>query len=547
MLLQHLYKFSFLLLVIFFTQYKLFAQPKIIWQKCLGSSGSDAFGDIITLKDKTGYLASVFFRNNDGDAADAPFAAASCLIKYDASFNIISKKYYGGLGSSLGLVKLIELKDQSIICTGSVFGSTGDCVENHGGTDLFLMKLDEQGNKLWAHCYGSVGTEEFSDMISTPDGGYLLLGYSNFSGGNIPFHYSDSHTTDGILIKVDSLGNHQWTKVFGGSNYDMPLKIAEQKKNQYRIDIGTSSKDYDLSTCTVDTLNIIWSIIVDSSGKIIKQKFVSAYEDITYIGQLIKTGENEITLVGSGNSKSKYNTTFPIHDEIEGAIARYDTNLNLISLKQWGGSKVDGFYSMIRDKNGFYYFIGNTGSTNGNIYTPIGGSEDFWILCTDENLNEIWSQTFGGTSKFGEIPLGYDKILLKDNLLLFFGHVISAPTLPDKDLTCGNFYNSKDPQLGDAWLVAFDLNTAIDANRKGSYSIYPNPTNNYLTIRNTQPTFKNTIVRITDLGGKLLLQTNINDEIEQNITTDFLSDGLYIVSVIKQKKVVYSSKFFIKH
>ncbi|MFM2226653.1 MAG: hypothetical protein RJA07_2855 [Bacteroidota bacterium] len=541
-----MYKRFFITLFFLIIAFKGNAQPQIIWQKCFGSSGDDAFGDVIRLKDKS-YLATLSFEFNDGDFSDSPLPYSTCIMKIDTNFNIVWKKYFGSTGGGTGVTKLIQLQNNTYLCVGSTNATSGYSIENHGGDDIFLMKLDENGNKLWSHCYGSAGTETFRDIIQTHDGGFLITGSSNFSGGNIPSHYGSSASTDIILMKIDSNGIWQWTKVFGGTNYDLPAgEIVEQNPNQYRFDGGSSSKDYDLLNCGIDTLLVNWALVVDTSGKIIKHKFTSAYSDMLSWHTETKTGNNEITMIGAGNSHSKFDYTYPFHDKSEGTIAFYDTSLNLVKMKQWGGSGIDAFNYCIRDEKGYYYFLGNTASTNGDITTPIGGAEDYWILCTDENMNKLWGQTFGGTSRFGELPSGYDKIIIQNNLLVYFGHNISPKTLPDKDVDCGHLFDPNHDHNGDAWIVAFDLTTGTDSTTQGNYTIYPNPTTDKIYLKNSKATLKRETIMLTDMLGRTVKRVTVTDDYEQQIDIGNVADGMYIISVIKHKKIDFRTKLIIK-
>ena len=42
--------------------------------------------------------------------------------------------------------------------------------------DLYLVKVDEEGNEIWSHTYGSPGTELGRAVQQTADGGYILIG-----------------------------------------------------------------------------------------------------------------------------------------------------------------------------------------------------------------------------------------------------------------------------------------------------------------------------------------------------------------------------------
>ena len=60
----------------------------------------------------------------------------------------------------------------------AVIGST----ENYdGNTDVYLMKVDVNGNFIWAKRYGGRGMDGGQDIIQTADSGFAIVGYGQKS------------------------------------------------------------------------------------------------------------------------------------------------------------------------------------------------------------------------------------------------------------------------------------------------------------------------------------------------------------------------------
>jgi len=79
--------------------------------------------------------------------------------------------------------------------------------------DLVLIKTDSVGNIQWTKVYGRPTTFEYSPkVVQTDDGGYLVLSTTGI--------VNQSTTYDLMLIKTDAAGNLQWTKIYGGASYD---------------------------------------------------------------------------------------------------------------------------------------------------------------------------------------------------------------------------------------------------------------------------------------------------------------------------------------
>ncbi len=62
-------------------------------------------------------------------------------------------------------------------------GSTDS--KGNGGKDGYFLLLDEQGNKLTDATHGSLGNEEFTAIVSSPLGGYVLAGYTSFENNGM--------------------------------------------------------------------------------------------------------------------------------------------------------------------------------------------------------------------------------------------------------------------------------------------------------------------------------------------------------------------------
>ena len=104
---------------------------------------------------------------------------------------------------------------QNLDSTYIISGTTTDTSGTH--SEAFLMKLSSSGTTIWTRHYGGSGAEDGHDVRITSDGGYILCGWSdsNSAGGS-----------DAYLIKVDDIGNVEWEYRYGGANADHAYKIA---------------------------------------------------------------------------------------------------------------------------------------------------------------------------------------------------------------------------------------------------------------------------------------------------------------------------------
>jgi hypothetical protein len=112
-----------------------------------------------------------------------------------------------------------------------------------GGWDVYLIKTDSNGNKIWEKTFGGEGDDYGSSVIETKDGGYII------AGNTYSFDASETHV---YLIKTDSKGNKIWEKTFGGSEYDVGHSAIGAKDGGCII-VGytTSFFVWEIGMCTL--------------------------------------------------------------------------------------------------------------------------------------------------------------------------------------------------------------------------------------------------------------------------------------------------------
>src|SRR5205085_3511403 len=98
---------------------------------------------------------------------------------------------------------------------GYLVTGTGSTVKGvgKGGTDFWVVKTDNNGNKQWDKRYGGTLNDALASVVSTSDGGYLLAGTSNSRISNDKSQ--NSFTRDYWILKVNNNGAKQWDKTYG--------------------------------------------------------------------------------------------------------------------------------------------------------------------------------------------------------------------------------------------------------------------------------------------------------------------------------------------
>jgi len=112
--------------------------------------------------------------------------------------------------------------------------------------DVYILKLDARGNKLWEKTFGGSDNDGAWSIQQTNDGGYVVAGYtSSFGAGSY----------DVYVLKLDTSGKEVWSKTFGGSSDDLAWSIQQTNDGGYIVAGYTSSfgvGNYDVYIIKMD-------------------------------------------------------------------------------------------------------------------------------------------------------------------------------------------------------------------------------------------------------------------------------------------------------
>lgn len=133
----------------------------------------------------------------------------------------------------------------------------GDSYSHDTRDDICVTKIDENGNELWHQIFGGVTYDLTSSVIQSNSGGYVIAGETQSYGAGLG---------DVWIIKIDENGNELWNKTFGGTDWDVANSIIADNNGGYVIAGAASSyfKEGDI-TALGGPLNA-WFIKTDDNG-----------------------------------------------------------------------------------------------------------------------------------------------------------------------------------------------------------------------------------------------------------------------------------------
>ena len=124
-----------------------------------------------------------------------------------------------------------------------MFVGTSDS-DHQNQQNIYVVKIDKNGNKIWDGLYGSREDEEGLSIVETDDG-YMLAGYTKGT---------KNYDSDAYLIKLNKTGAALWSKKYGGKKAEKLNAIAKVSNGFVATGYSTSVNGYskDLYLLRVD-------------------------------------------------------------------------------------------------------------------------------------------------------------------------------------------------------------------------------------------------------------------------------------------------------
>ena len=303
---------------------------KRIWSRILGGSGEDV-GYFVQETQDGGFIVT---------GSTKSFAVGEellWLVKTNGNGNLSWDKTFGGFVSSFGDGgwSVEETDDRGYIITGYT-QSLGS-----GRKDLWLIKTDAQGNKIWEKTFGGREDDVGMSVLKSRDGGYIVAGRTaSFGKGG----------DDIWLLKTNSRGEELWNATFGGKQDDAGFQVVVLRDG-YAV-VGRTESGSDKKRIVL--------IKVDLDGQKLWER--------TYLGgsasSLQPTKDGGFVISGRIDNKTTGRDALLIKTD---SIGREEWSMIL------GGSSDDIGTFVVQSRDGSYTLAGITSSYG-------LGREDAWLV-----------------------------------------------------------------------------------------------------------------------------------------------------------------------
>ncbi len=482
---------------------------EIVWQKDIKSNTQDFLSQVTTTIDGQYLIAGSSIQANPSTSSVNSNQKQNNgydfhLVKLNQQGEQVWEKYLSGQNHDY-LSASVSTREGGFLVAGTSYSGKGldKKDDSKGGSDIWIIRLNEFGDELWQETLGSASDEEARSVIQTTD-------LSFFVAGNIQNSSKGYGSKDILIVKLDKDGKELYQSILGGKGLDEIEKMIPTKDGgallgiYSRSSIGGSKKTENLGE------GDYYIIKINKEGKVEWEKNFGGKSD-DHIRTLALTSTGYL-IGGESRSERSGNKTVGIEE---------GTDLWLISLNERGEELWQKSYNFgNRDilmgnsvlhsadkKSSKGILLGGYTQAEGKIQT---NDETFWMLYLDQDGNEKWRKHVKGESRKREERLS-DIKLNRDGSIILAG--TSAEELGKE--------NWKIVKLGDK-----QLDQLIE---KQDIKMYPNPVSDYAYVE-IGFDFNNADILLYDMGGRQLQSLKTKNKVTK-INTQNLIQGAYLVTI----------------
>jgi len=485
-------------------------ETDVVWQKDIKSSTQDFLSQVTTTIDQQYLITGSSIQSDKLQQTSKQNNGYDFhLIKLNQQGNEVWEKYFSGQNHDY-LSATVTTQDGGFLLVGTSYSGKGldKKEDSRGGSDIWLIRINESGDELWQKTLGSSCDEEARAVIQTTDLGFFVAGSFVSAQDSKMKGYGSK---DVLITKLDKDGKELFQLILGGKGLDEVEKMIPTQDGGALLGIYSRSGIGGSKNTENYGEGDFYIIKLDKYGKVQWEKNYGGKSD-DHLRTLALTSSGYI-IGGESRSERSGNKMIGIEE---------GTDLWLISLNERGDEQWQKSYNFGRrdvlmgmsvlhsadDKSSKGILLGGYTQAEGRIQTD---DETFWMLYLEQNGNEQWRKRVKGESRKKEERLS-DLKLNRDGSIILAG--TSAEELGKE--------NWKIVKLGDK-----QVDQLIE---KYDIKIYPNPVSDYAYVEIGFNDFKEADILLYDMSGRQLQSIKTNNKVTK-INTQALVQGAYLMTI----------------
>jgi len=197
---------------------KISLDGKLLWEQNIGGDRDEFAGGIAGTDDGGALVVGSSESYGEGDKN-------IYIAKLDKEGKLLSAHTVGGIKDDVATA-LTRTRDGKLVMVGYRE------IERAGDADFFVMKMDQNGKKIWAQTYGGAYEDMLNGVTATVDNGIVAIGKTRSYG---------SEQSDLTVMKYDADGKLIWHKIYGFKYYDYGNAVATTRDGGFILAGGTNS------------------------------------------------------------------------------------------------------------------------------------------------------------------------------------------------------------------------------------------------------------------------------------------------------------------
>lgn len=284
-------------------------------------------------------------------------------------------------------------------------------VTSNGNEDIFVTKLDSEGNFIWMRHFGGNGWDSGNSISVDDFGNVIITGHFsetvNFLESPQVYNLSSAGEIDIFVAKLKASGTLQWAKVLGGPTIDIAYSITFGHNGSI-LTTGrfTGTSDFDPGNGVYNLSGFSGAFVSSISPT---GEFEWAKQFVGATGLAIAADEiGNIYTTGTYHTAVDFDPgpgTFIIGPQggfgSGGYISKLDSQGNFVFAKEYASGMTTLPSDIMISALGYIYVSGSFG---GNTYfepnnsaslLSSNGVSDAFVCKFDENINFVWCRGFG--------------------------------------------------------------------------------------------------------------------------------------------------------
>jgi len=308
---------------------------------------------------------------------------------------------------------------------------TTELVSN-GGNDIYLLKLDSDGDFVWVKQIGGTGSDEGKMVYldSTSQNIFIAGSFSStvdFDPGAGTTNLTSAGIIDAFILKLDSNGDFVWVKKIGGTSNDWVANVTvDSDGNVYST--GTfvgAAVDFDpgAGTTNLSAGSSEGSFVqkLDSNGDFVWAKSFSGNTWGNWPGVIKVTSDGSVYTGGTFRGTTDFDpgagtSSLTSNGTYDGFLSKLDSSGNFVWIKRIGGNSTDFVNTIDFDSDGNLYIGSGISSTDAVDFDPGAGtttltsygSQDIFVTKLDSNGDFVWVKQVGNTGNESIINIYID-------------------------------------------------------------------------------------------------------------------------------------------